>query len=512
MKVLDPLNDFLNGAPSTRNFFERSFLLEEDVQKQIELVKTRKLHSEVVNALREQNDGVSSLVDSQLEKLDDPNVVFVVTGQQLGLLGGPLFTLYKILTAIKYASDLEKSYRVPVIPIFWLQSEDHDFDEIAEAHIYDADLKTSKIKLTMDQSKLGGPVGELLLSTSDVQDLKEQIDDPKFNLIVDKYAESKKLSLVFSEIIREFCSELGLVCFDFHAADLKPQLLGLILDAFSKSSEIASVLKTRENELSQLGIKPQVHVREDSPLLFVTENNQRMRVQNNSYSTEQIEKLIREEPKRISTSALIRPLVQDSLFKTVAYIAGPGEFQYWLQLKPLYQFFKLPQPLVVPRAKMFISEQAQTKLLRKLSIDVEDLRKDKLELVKELVEFNLEKDFQELEGHLKDSFSKIEPHLLELDQNLKSPLAKTLNSSLQNLEKLKRKAERSFVNRNAILTEQVDRLVQYFYPDNVPQERVIAAASFFTAYGSEFVSKIYNEIDLKQLGKYQVVELDGVVG
>lgn len=524
MTNFDPLSDILSGQTRAKMLFTLSFKEKSDRLKAVAQAAGRGLSSVIREELISQNTNVSPQVDAQLAKLKAGKLAAVVTGQQLGFGGGPLLTLYKILTAVKLAANLEAESGTPTVPIFWLQSEDQDYAEIQDAWFLSADGQPVKISLTFPAEKLGGPVGELVITQQQVSELEQQIAQlpsaPAISeLILGSYQAGTKLGLAYQRLMQKLLGSFGLVVFDAHRPSIKALVQGLIRKSFVDSEAIAALMQKRSKELLAANYPEQVRLRANSPLFFHTRDGKRERLTTktpgqswagNGYQVQlkDLEGELAEHPDRFTSSALIRPIFQDSILPTAAYVAGPTEFSYWTQLTALYPYFGLTQPLVVPRARVVIVEQKTERLLAKLGLSVEDAKLSSEEILRRRLGVGNNAPaslFDPAEKVVRESIQAMAPTLLAAEKTLEKPIQQTIESSLANLSRLRGKYEQALIRRESATLGQIERLQAALFPNGESQDRVICLSRFPIDYGEAFFSQLFSLIDPWQ-GR-EIVEL-----
>ena len=519
----DHLSDFLAKKGGTKDFFSLSFLEKEDRKKAVLNASKRPIHPVVLTVLKELNSGICPEVDKSLDKISKKGAVAVVTGQQLGFLGGPLHTLYKVLTAVKYAAFLEEETGVTTVPIFWLQSEDHDFEEISEAVLFSQEEKLNKFKI--DKDNAGDSVGLLEITE---QDRKTALDalsslpvqDSKVKELLNKaYEPGISFSESYKRMIHGVLSSLGLLIFDPLRVDIKEQMKEFIVTSFVRANTISELLYDRSKDLEGKGYESQVRIREKSPLFFLQTEGRRTRLSENKngdwesgdlkITKEELLKLIDESPEKFTTSALIRPIFQDRLLPTAAYITGPSEFKYWTQITPLYPFLNAEMPLLVPRARFYILEKTYKRLMDKLNLDYTDIATGlDTFLEKRVAEAGFVNPFDIL---IKDVEARIEQDreaILLADGALKPLVDKTIKSVGNNLGKLQNKYQNALKRKDTDGSSQFIRLSSRLFPEGKNQEAFISFVYYLNKYGFNFLDQTFSSIEIESLGKIKSINLE----
>ena len=424
----------------------------------------------------------------------------VITGQQVGLFLGPLYTLYKAAAAIQVARVLTKETGQHVAPVFWLQTEDHDIVEIASvrcatqrislpvfAHnrISMAHLPLPK-EVTEAVKRVQACVGHLPYADEHLAQLSRH------------YQEGKGYSEAFAGLLAEVFAEEGLVLFNPRTQNVAPLAIPIHRKALTEADIIANALSEGQNV---------VHVRPRSPLSFFHPEGAigpRYRLKSCSggfstvgggppvYTLEELLTTLDREPLRFSTSALLRPLLQDSLFHTAVYLGGPSELSYFKQLAPLYPLFGQVMPKIAPRAHFILIDKKTALALDTWGLTPPELERPLDELLARLrpackpsgleVTMALEQAFEET----LQRFSLTQ---------VATPLRKTRSSLHRISQKLGDHVDRQAARQNTALVEELSRLQEALYPDGTPQERVYGFSVYASRYGARsFVQQILRAV------------------
>lgn len=457
----------------------------------------------------------SSKASDNLNKLNQKNVLTVVTGQQVGLFVNPILALYKAIAAIKYAKDLEQEIKCPVVPIFWLQTEDHDHDEIRTCYLLNKE--GSRVELALSQKSGKTPIGYQKLDT-EINNLVDnctsiisqyQYGKEAALLIRNSYKSGQDYGLSFAKLIAQMLPEMGLIFLDPTFCELTR----FSNNAYKKTIDNFSVLANALQESSS----NQVALRDDATLFFFTEDNQRQRLiakeqnkfdsTNRSYTITDLHQQLDNNPEKFSASALLRPLIQDCLLPTIAYIGGNAEISYLKQSEKLYPIFNESAPLFIKRPSFTILEQKSKKWLSELGLTVKDLtlKQDdfnRLLATKTLsAEENPEIIFTQASNQINSTFDKIENAIAKLDQTLLNSASKAREKSLESLKLLLDKYSKAAVTKEQVWGERLKKIKLFCYPDNLEQERAICAIFFYARFGPELIEKLFASINTKNLSE-----------
>lgn len=470
----------------------------------------------VAEVLAEQNRffGGAGETEANIERLRTGKAVAVVTGQQVGLFGGPAYSVYKALTAIRLAEKLTAD-GLPAVPIFWLASEDHDFAEVNHCHLLDArhEWQTLRDTTTSDES---APVGRVAFDAS-IESLRGELvrlwpaeAAAEAESLLDSYAPGATYAQAFGRLFQRLFAGRGLVVLD----PLHPALHGLSRPLFRRALEEAASLhalvRGRDRQLEQAGYHVQVRLRENASLLFLSVNGRRLplrRGRNGGFFTGRTEHplptLLAEleaAPERFSANVLLRPLVQDWLLPTVAYVAGPNEVAYFAQASALYQELLGRMPVIVPRVSLTLVEPAVRRLLKKYGLSLPDLFAGEPEVRARLAERHLPPRLQRrlrmAEGKLEKLLAEAAREVKQLDPTLAGAAATSRRKMLYQFGKLRRQAARAQAQRTEIVDRHVGVLLNALYPARGLQERRMNFLSVVARQGESVVARLLEEVSL----------------
>lgn len=475
----------------------------------------RPLSREVHRVVVAQNAGLaaSPARDAHLEALGRGAAV-VVTGQQVGLFLGPLYTVYKAATAVVVARTLAEETGAPVVPMFWLQTEDHDLVEIASCGVpgptscemitapVDADNRVSIAHCVLPAEiadcleRLADALGDGGLALAHLERLRRH------------YRAGVPWATAFAGVLAELFAPEGLVMID----PREPTLAGLAAPiharALDDAERIAAAMTARCDELAGAARPVPVHVRPGAPLSFFHPDGAlgpRVRLEpagdgfaevgsGRVHARGALLAALRDEPLRFSTSALLRPIVQDALLPTAAYVGGPSEVAYFAQLGPLYRAFERTPPLVVPRARFRVTDERTRRLLARLGLAVRDA-----ELSEEALLARLRPSGPgarapgagEIRARLLDPFlaahGELAAALGDAGPAIARALTKTRGSVERSVTRLASKVERAQLYADAERVGAVRKLRAMLAPDGAPQERVLGLAGLAARIGDRAV-------------------------
>lgn len=470
---------------------------------------------------------------AHLSALSRPGAAAVLSGQQVGLFSGPLYTIYKAASAIVTARRLSQEAGLPCAPIFWLQTEDHDFAEIAACHL----LRPGQAPLRLAVSAEGperASVADRRLSADVLAALgaaEEALAGlphavEVLSLLRAAYVPGRSPGAAFAAFLSSIFADEGLLILDPRRPQIAQLAAPIYRRALCEHGAIEEALRRRGEALRAAGFDEQVHPRPGATLLFfhlggapngppagqpagqsagqsagpVGAAGPRYRIERRGagfalagapleqQAISEVELLtaLEREPLRLSTSALLRPLVQDALLPTALYLGGPGELNYLAQLPPLYAHLDLPPPLFAPRARFRCTEDNTRALLAKLGLCAADAERPRDELRRRCgAEAGEHPAPDALREELLFDVSARLARLGAFDPSLREPAQQAQQSIERTLQKLVERYGRALLERDRVTTERVDRLRSFLFPDEQPQERVGSVLYFLARHGIE---------------------------
>lgn len=526
---LDYLYEFENVA----DFYADDFRNRENYLKLFKNIidNRRNLSPDIGTVITNQysNTNASALTRQNIKKLSDKKTLAIITGQQLGILGGPLYTFYKIITTIKLSRFLAERYDdYNFVPVFWLEADDHDFNEVRAVKIIDEgnSLSTIGYKEEIDEDDLKQSVGLINLDSS-ISDFFEKLSitlkETEFKAIILEqlkgfYKEGKSFKSAFKELIFNYFDEYGLVIFnpqeDAVKMLLKPIFKKEITDFRIHTEQLVHVSATLEELYhAQVKVKPvNLFLRVDEGRYSIEpfENEYRLRRKRKSFTQEQLLELLENEPDKFSPNVLLRPICQDFLFPTAFYVAGPSEISYLAQIKPLYELYNITQPLIYPRSSATILENSIANSLEKYSIEINDIFIDVENIKKKIInsaeESSVDEMFNGISNQVENSFDQLKEKLLDIDKTIADSSNRYRDKIISTINELKSKAEKAQQKKYEVTLRQIDRAAVHLFPNSNLQEREINFIYFANKYGNDFLKKVFEELQLNKF-EHQIIRL-----
>jgi bacillithiol synthase len=467
-----------------------------------------------------QQIGASSKTFDNIELLRAADTVAVVTGQQAGLFTGPLYTIYKALSAIKLADELSKS-GTKAVPVFWVATEDHDFDEVALTYVTskDGELIRSQYKPANLVDSLS--VGDIKIDTAItniIDDLLSHLPATEFSSRVrshleTSYSNGTGFGIAFEKTLAMLFADYGLIIIDPLHEKIK-QLAALIYrDAIQHADEIVAAIREMDKSLEADGFHSQVLVEADYFPLFwhdsdgkrtalrkVSDGVYRVKSGKREFTTSELESLALDEPRRFSPGVMLRSVVQDYLLPSVCYFGGAAEVAYFAQNSAAYKILDRPVTPIFHRQSFTIVESRQRRVMEKLSWNLTTLfdgtEKATMTAAEKVLSPDAAKLFADVEEKINTELNRLDRQLSTSDPTLAANLATRRRKIIYHIATLRKKALMSEVNKDKTMRRQIDDLFNSLLPNGGLQERYLNIFSFINKHGFGFIDLLYNSVDL----------------
>ncbi len=481
-------------------------------------------HREIVAAVLEEQNVEWGGGDASA--LRSPDTLAVVTGQQLGVFGGPLYTVYKALTAVKLAAVLSTELGRCVVPIFWLEGADHDLDEIAGLTLLRFGT-VSKVRYhghTMPESGNLGSVAHLTFS-GDIERMRAEVaaslvrtefSDDVLEGIFAAYREGTTVVDAFARSMAAIFRGTGLVLANPEVPDLKRLVTPLFQRELNDFAHTMAVVSAASAELLD-GYHAQIRTRPTNLYMNgavgregIVPNGAEfiLRPSGRHVTEAELKCQMGIAPEAFSPNVALRPMVQDTLLPTIAYVAGPGEVSYFAQLKGLYDWAGVPMPVIYPRASITVVESKVQRVLDKYDLNIADVGGDLERLFQRLVlsSTSVESAFEEAASNLGEVMQGLGREVEAVDPTLGRTSAATKSTMLRELGKLRGRVVRAVKRNNEVQHAQLGRVRHNLYPAGKLQERTLPMLYFLNKYGPAFVQRISERMSL-DIRRHQVVTL-----
>jgi bacillithiol biosynthesis cysteine-adding enzyme BshC len=511
------VGEYLNNPSSLIDFFplppdqRDSFIKRaKEIQSQYSIDRNA-----IVKDLLEYNLGLGcgSETISNIEKLRKQDTYAIVTGQQAGVFTGPLYTIYKIITAILLAEHITETMHIHCVPVFWVASEDHDFDEIKRILLFGVDNQINTIELeSHDFSKVS--VGYLPVTDSIytmIDDLEKMTPDGQskgkyLKLLKETAASSDSIANWFSRLVSILFQSNGLICTDPMSHAQRELSAPIFTQAVQLGDMIQSVLTERTQKLRQAGYDEQITVTENSLTLFRSDQNARELIHkdelNQFYSDNMTKSIpmheliesIYGEPHLFSPNVVLRPIVQDHLFPTLAYVAGPGEVAYYSQLKDVYPLFKKSMPVIYPRLSATLIENQVQKEFTSLGFTVSDFLKKHQQILTDYLAnsepFPIDQRFDSVKSDIASIYEALMPDLHSLHPNLVQLIEGNLGRIHFQVDYLRKKSKQRHRKNEKEYIDRFRSLADHIMPHEHLQERVYNIFPYLFSYDDQVLKAI----------------------
>lgn len=467
---------------------------------------------------------------NNINLLREEDCVAVVSGQQAGLFTGPLYTIYKALSAVKLAGCLRQR-GTKAVPVFWIAAEDHDFIEVAKAEFIGRDCQLKQVEVSTDLHHEGQPVGRVIQDESInavVDQLFELLPNSEFAddmkaLVQNAWQPGRGYVDSFATMMTALLGRYGLIFLDPLDAEMKKLAAPLYAEAARHAPRIATAIEERSRELEKAGYHAQVMATASSfPLFLHDEQGARralVRVANgkyqakdtdNEYSIDELVQLALDEPQRFSPNVTLRAVVQDYLLPTIAYYGGAAEIAYFAQTAEAYRILERPATPILPRSSLTMIERHTGRVLERYGLTLVDFFEGLDPVTKRVVEEHLgagtARNFAGAEEKIHGELDRLKQELQSIDPTLANALETGRKKIQYQLDGLRTRFIRAQMTRDEAAHRQLQRASDQLYPNKDLQERHINITSLLARHGTYVIEWIFNAINLGS-NDHQVVNL-----
>lgn len=473
----------------------------------------------MMEVLREQNQRFSSgtVLDAATARNLDrlaAGAVAIVSGQQVGLFSGPAYSIYKAISALRWA-DAITDRGADAVPIFWLATEDHDLAEVNHSD-WNTRGGLAHYELPLREQDEGKRVGEVTLGDGikalvekAAESLEGSYSEEIATALRESYTASDSYGSAFGKLMARLLAGRGIIFIDPLDARLHRLAAGVYRRALDEADSLRDALLTRSKELDRGGYHAQVKVTRETTLLFYNVEGRRQPLRRHngkfsagkaSFSPEELRAAIETSPEAFTANVLLRPVIQDSILPTAAYIGGPAEIAYMAQAQVAYQALLGRMPAILPRAGFTLVEQSIARLLKKYELDVCDVIHGRQRLRAHMEQKSLPRAlarrFDADEKALRRMLKAYRKPVERLDRTLAGALDASERKMLHQFLKLRRKAGRAENFRTGVLDRHERMLRDALYPHRDLQERTLCALPFIASFGAEIFDELARAADL----------------
>jgi len=493
--------DYIGGKDQLKPFYQFS----PDLKGFADAINKRNFQGDratLVDVLQRQYGFIqtSSGVKANINLLADERTFTITTGHQLNIFTGPLYFIYKIVTAINLAKQLKQEFPdYNFVPVYWMATEDHDFEEINHVKLEDKMITWNK--------EASGATGKL-----DPKDMEEVLNAYKgflgisengvklSQIVEDAYTKHDNLSDATRELVDALFGAYGLVCIDADEPSLKKQFAAIVYQDIVEENS-SKYIAERNAALEELGYKPQVNPREIN--FFYMTDGLRERIifdkgfykvqhSNVQFTIEELQQEIDNYPERFSPNVVMRPLYQEVILPNLAYIGGGAEITYWLQLKANFDHYKVDFPVLILRnSAQFIDKRTEQRM-HILGISQRDLFNDTLQLKNEWIKshVNIQLTLKDEERTLNALFDQIKLNAYKIDKSLSQSADAAKTRALRLINNLEKKMLRAEKRKHTTSLAQIENLKAKLFPGGGLQERSMNIAPMYILYGEDFIDSL----------------------
>lgn len=474
--------------------------------------------------------GASAATMVNIELLRRPDTVAVLTGQQAGIFTGPLYTIYKALTAIKQAASLTAS-GVPAVSVFWAATEDHDFDEVGQTFVNCRQNEVRKFTYRPDGYKESSQVGSVEIDAgieTSIADVIDSLGHTEFSdeirgLLSSSWMAGARFGEAFMKTLTVLFAKYGLVFVDPMNQQIRRLASPIFEEAVKRSGEIVAALTTRNKKLVEQGFHAQVVVEDDYfPLFWIDDDGGRQALRSvgegvfrvkggrTEFTTDELSVIARGQPERLSPGVMLRPVVQDFLFPTVCYFGGGAEVAYFAQISEVYRVLERPVTPVFHRQSFTVTDAAQRRSMERLDLTLAGLFEGPDVVTMRSAEKYLAPEtpllFAEVEEKINSELNRLDQAVSNIDPTLAANLVTRRRKIGYHIAALRKKTLNAHLRNDATFRRRLNSVFATVLPNDGLQERTINVVSFLNKYGLNFIDWVYDAIDLDDR-EHRIIEL-----
>lgn len=524
--------DFIDNAPGILSRFPANTPDGVDpgaVAKRLQRTYDRPLLAEVI---RETMRDVSlhPAQEKALQRLLHDGTSVVMTGQQAGLFGGPLYTLLKALSAVTLARDIAEKTGGDSIPVFWVEDNDHDFAEIAQAAVLNRDYQVQRTVVAETPGEERAPVGSRVWQGADaaLDELLAALQPTDFTdelaaLLRRACAPGTGITTSFVQILHDVLAPTGMVFVSAFALQQRGMFDAVLRREIDEPGASHAVLERASQELTEAGYHMQARPLPVNSMLLLDGRRCRIqpvddgfRVEDRLMSAADVHELVASSPGVLSPTVLTRPLVQDALFPTAAYVAGPGEIAYAAQLKELYEMYDIPVPAFVARHSATLTERKFDTFFADQSLELPDMLQPYEQVEKYLLELtadeSVESSFETASARLRDVFTELETSVTAVDPTLGPSTGRALAMAQQQIDQLAGKVQKARKRQQETALARLRQAHSFVFPEHTLQERSIHWLYYRNKFGGDELLATLGEIIRCPAGVHYVAVIGNRAG
>lgn len=511
---------YLTGEASVASAFPYRFDDASLQKRAASLQNSRHERSQLAEVIRSYMEplGVGEKVEESLQQLADPCSSVVIGGQQAGVLLGPLYTLHKLISIVRLAKEQSEKLHIPVVPVFWIAGEDHDFDEVNHLFFHEAsrwEKRGYPKRILSKQMVHDTPIEHQEMESYIHRVCRALGETPHTKAIqrrlLTSLQEGDTWTTYFAKLVHFFFQEEGLLLIDASDRNLRKLEKPFFQELLHRSRDISENLQKRQRTLQSSHFSPLIQTESDCAHLFVQEEGERALLYHTeevgvfrtksggTYTIAQLEQMLEEEEVfPLSNNVVTRPLMQEHVFPTLAFIAGPGEIAYWGELTDLFTTFRLEMPIVMPRLSITLETGHMANARKKLNLSIENCFGDGLmekqqELQKAFAPQSVHDTITTLQAHIQQQHKAIQHLVSEYDRGLNLFTEKNELLLQVQLEKLHKEVRKSTLRKHGTTFNRMEQVVAGFQPQGGYQERTWNLLPFVNEYGLQLIQDLISQ-------------------
>ena len=525
-------------------FFHLDYLKEADYYKHLNTLLSRKFkRSELVELLVRQNRqfGTAEEHIASIDKLDSSRCMLVVTGQQPGLFTGPLYSIYKALTAVMLAERQKEMFpEYDFIPLFWIEGEDHDFNESAKTSLFDSGRLTHVTldpwKRLPDQMLSRTAMGPAIIETISTFASLLQESEHKEEIVAilrEFYTPDSSLELAFGKTMAFLFKDYPLIFLSASDPGFKKLAKDIFYRELATCPHTSHAVIEQSSFLERMGYQAQAKPRAVN-LFYLNHHDQRMKIEQSAadsftivpekyrYSRHQMLEICDDHPEQFSPNVILRPVVQDHVLPVFAYVAGPGEISYFAQYRKAYEHFGLSMPFIIPRGSFTLIEPVISRIMDKVlqktgrpnlsrkqiyHTAFHNLRVLQKNAISGAENHDFDILFDRTEKNIHEEIEALSPALVKLDPSLEQVLAASVRQVEKVLAGIRQKTHRASRRKHEELLVQLEKAATGLFPEDIPQERVVNIFYYLNKYGWKILDDLVMMLRAHATESHIIMEL-----
>ena len=493
------------------------------------LLPGTEIHQRVKRILRDQNsDQKTENALKYINQLDDPESMIIITGQQLGLFVSPLYTIYKALTVVKLVEKLNRDHsgKLSFVPVFWLESEDHDFQEVNHIGLWDNAMTPVKAayggtdheKMSLRYYILEEQIRELISGVEELLVPTEFRDKIIGSLRANYRAGSNWLECSRS-FFRELLEDTGILFFEPGADAVKDLAQSFFSSFLTRTEEVNDIFSKDSKKIAEHGYdlqvppmpgKTWVHIEDEQRQrshIYYKNDGYQLYADQRTIDKKAMQELVNSNPRALSTAVISRPVLQSWLLPVAAYVAGPAEIAYWAQMSGLFKAFDLYKPVVYPRISLTLVEPKVKRFAGKHQVDLIEIPMKKQGFLDSFFTQSPgsgDDPFPEFKSTLQSQVNNLIAYLKNLDPTLVPAAEKMIERVLGQVENLEHKTILARQRQDQTITSQLEQIHHSLFPEGIPQERFASIIYFINKFGPDILKVIEQKMEIGNF-QHQVI-------